>query len=233
MTCEQAAQHIIDDLTGNLAPAEARQLRDHLATCDACRAEAGGLEQTWADLGRLASPAAGPSGVARLAERLAPSDGAGRAPVGSRRRLAPMALALAASVLVGLFAGYQAGRAGGDAPVQPGLGSEYLLLLRGPPGGLRVAGVSESELVEEYRDWALALQEEDVLLGAERLAASSGLWVAGVEGRRVAPELADAPFISGYFLVRVPDADAALAAARLGPHIKYGGTIEIREIAVN
>jgi hypothetical protein len=47
------------------------------------------------------------------------------------------------------------------------------------------------------------------------------------------PDLADAPFISGYFLVQVPDADAALDAARRSPHLKYGGTIEIRAIAVN
>lgn len=231
MTCEQAAQRIIDDLTGNLAPAEVRQLQEHLATCDACRAEASGLEQTWADLGRLAAPAAGPSGVARLADRLAPSHrGAGRAPGGRPRRAGPMIGALAASVVMGLLVGYQIGQAGGEGAVVAPQGSEFLLLLREPAGGLQVSGVSEDELVGEYSAWGRALRDDGAWLDAARLEASPGRWVAGPQGRPVVPELAGAPFITGYFLVQMSDGDAALAAARQSPHLKYGGTIEIREI---
>ncbi len=143
-------------------------------------------------------------------------------------------MAIAASAVLGLFVGYQGGQVGSQGAVESGLASEFLLLLREPAGGLPAAALpSQTELVREYREWALVLEEEGRLAGAERLEAPSGFWVTGAEGRRVAPELADAPLIGGYFIVRASDADAVLETARQSPHLRYGGTIEVREIAAN
>ena len=58
MKCEQAAQLIVDDLTGNLSSAESEELRRHVETCASCRAEAESLRETWQDLGELAAPVA-------------------------------------------------------------------------------------------------------------------------------------------------------------------------------
>jgi hypothetical protein len=36
--------------------------------------------------------------------------------------------------------------------------------------------------------------------------------------------------MSGFFLIRANDRDEALAVARTHPHLRYGGSIEVREI---
>ena len=36
--------------------------------------------------------------------------------------------------------------------------------------------------------------------------------------------------LSGYFVVRAADIEQAIAIARASPHLRHGGTIELREI---
>jgi HEAT repeats len=55
MQCEQVRERLTDLLTGE-AGADLEALRQHLAACSGCRAEADELEQVWSALGAVPSP---------------------------------------------------------------------------------------------------------------------------------------------------------------------------------
>ena len=47
MRCEDVNGHLADHLTGGLSPPRRQELQQHLDACQACRDEAGGLEESW------------------------------------------------------------------------------------------------------------------------------------------------------------------------------------------
>ncbi len=51
MKCEEAMERINDRLTGDLDPATLDALRDHLAGCTGCAAEARAMQSLWDGLG--------------------------------------------------------------------------------------------------------------------------------------------------------------------------------------
>src|SRR5215210_5721248 len=98
------------------------ELRAHLATCAACRAEVEGLRALWADMGRLAVPAPRPAG----------------APWAMRRRrgwrtYTLAAAALAASFLLGVVVENRLAPQPTPLAAAAG-GQQFLLLLHEPPG---------------------------------------------------------------------------------------------------
>lgn len=132
-----------------------------------------------------------------------------------------------AAAAAGLFlfvAGYQAGGAAAPAPApDESTGGHYLLLLHEPPGGLVVPGATEPDLVAEYGAWARELAGEGRLLQGEKLAAARATVGDLVEGSGPSE-------ITGFFVVRAGDLEAATALARTCPHARHGGTIEVRPI---
>jgi len=50
---------------------------------------------------------------------------------------------------------------------------------------------------------------------------------SGLQGQNLHEEHSS---LGGYFLIKAQDMNAALAIARTCPHLKYGGSIEIRPI---
>lgn len=140
---------------------------------------------------------------------------------GRRRALA------AAAALAIFFAGYAAARVGG-MPSRATANDEgsYLLLLREPAGNPLPAPEGEAAVVAEYAAWAGEQARMGRLILGEKLAdtgdlvAREGAATAGSEGTRV----------TGLFLVRAPDLDTARAIARTCPHVRRGGTIEVRPI---
>lgn len=232
MKCEQAAQLIVDDLTGNLSSAESEELRRHVETCASCRAEAASLRETWQDLGKLAAPAPGAAGVARLADQLAGS-GAPPAPATSWSGNWKVGTAIAASLMLSLIVGYGIGARSLVVPDEQA-GLEFLLLLRepmNPPPG--VVMPSSDQAFREYGEWATQLANQGLLIAAEPLEENGGVWLSGPGGAMSAMDPGNAPNIGGFFLIRADDVESAIETARESPHLKYGGTIELRAVAGN
>jgi len=63
MTCEEMEERMSDWLAGTLDDATLAELRDHLATCDGCAADARAFERLWSEL--EAAPAETPSAEMR------------------------------------------------------------------------------------------------------------------------------------------------------------------------
>lgn len=106
----------------------------------------------------------------------------------------------------------------------PAVSGEYLLLLHETPESL---GASEPDQVQEYTRWARQLDDAGTLKSGEKLTATiSSLSEKGT----VADENFGPGRVSGFFLLYAPTYEEALAIARTCPHLKYGGTIEVRQI---
>jgi hypothetical protein len=88
----------------------------------------------------------------------------------------------------------------------PPVQSEFLFLVR---GDAPAATVPEETLIREYGAWATALAGDGRLLGGEKLTDAD---------------------VSGFFVVAADDYREAVEIADRSPHVRYGGTFEIRQI---
>ena len=125
-----------------------------------------------------------------------------------------------ALLLVGGAGGFLArGPVGGPGPAPE---SAYLFLVRGEEPD---EAVPEEALVREYGAWARELAGRGKLLGGDKLADEPGRWVSGTgEDARTGSD------VSGYFVIAASDYAEAIEIANGSPHIRYGGTFEIRQI---
>ena len=98
--------------------------------------------------------------------------------------------------------------------------ADYVLLLRTS----QEQKASEVR-VREYVLWAGQAHERGQLVGGEKLAREA-LLLEGNESMHEAGE------IGGFFLIRARGVDEAVRIARDSPHLRYGGTIELRAIEV-
>lgn len=158
-----------------------------------------------------------------------------------RGRLAPARprwirplLQTAAAVLL-LVGGVVLGRwtdgAAGPGPEQD-TEAHFMLLLYEPPGWSREA---EAERVEEYGAWARRLAEEGRSVTGAPLEAVEQVLVpepgerdatAGPDGE---PEGLS---LGGYFLIGADDFASAVEVAESCPHLRHGGTVVVRELAL-
>lgn len=140
----------------------------------------------------------------------------------SPRSRAPLPRLAAAAAAILLFAaGYVlGGLSAASAP--PEAGGRYLLLLREPSGAPITGAAGEAEFVREYSTWARERAQAGQLELGEKLAVTRAV-VGGAA-------LDGSTEITGLFIVRAPDLDTARAIAATCPHVRYGGTIEIRPI---
>jgi hypothetical protein len=139
-----------------------------------------------------------------------------RAGSGGARRWA----ALAAAALL-FLAGLAVGRRQAD-PVLPALESpRFVLLLHEEGGRMAVPAGGEAELIEEYRRWAIGLNEAGQEISGEKLK-DGGRMLGAAEQAEMT--------LGGYFIITAPDYDAAVDIARECPHLRHGGRIEIRQI---
>ena len=106
---------------------------------------------------------------------------------------------------------------------------EYLLLLR---SGTMVEGstTDEAARVREYGAWAGDLHRRGLLVSAEKLSDEAQVLSASAmtEGTAATSENA----VRGFFLIRSSSTEEALRIARECPHLRHGGTIEVRPIVV-
>jgi hypothetical protein len=247
MNCENVREEIVErlvrgDRPSSVANAEhARAVEEHLASCDGCRAEADRLRALWGELGALSAPAAPVrTGAEARVARLVDARGS-RGARGSVRHLTPLLLSLAAMLLVGLALGRWLGvpRNGptasprGTVAVTPSADAraQFILLLQGPAAAADAPAPSADEvraLVAEYGQWAQRLRQAGTLVSAEKLS-DEPFQVLSRDGARQPPRGA-ADELGGFFVIRAADADEAHRIARQSPHLKYGGTIQVRRI---
>lgn len=217
MKCEHVVDLIVDSLMDTLDDGQRRDLTAHIASCKSCAAEAERMGALWSGLGELSLPPAAPHAAVAFGRRLAT--------LRRQRRYAPV-LSTAAGIvllLIGGAGGYLL-RGDGSPPSVPAMGaSAFLFLVRGEEPQ---AVVSEDSLVGEYRAWASSLAQEGRLVGANKLMDEPGRWISAA----TAGETRTRSDVSGYFLISAAGYNEAVEIARSSPHIRYGGTFEIRQV---
>lgn len=134
-------------------------------------------------------------------------------------RLRRIAAALAAGILM-FVAGYAMGQ---RAPGPPNETSRFVLLLY-EDSAFHYPG-SGAEAVAEYSRWARSLEERGYLEFAEQLGGASEALPAVSSAGQMAAQ------ISGMFIIRAATLDEAKRLAAESPHLRYGGTVAVRNIA--
>jgi hypothetical protein len=175
----------------------------------------------------------GPSAPAALEARVVAAlrgqgllgEGAG-ARGGGWRRGALLAAGLAAS-LAAFALGWWARGPGLAAPAAaPAGAARYVLLIHDT--GTELPAAQEAALVREYGEWAAGLRRRGVAINGEKLEESRTVLASG--GRRD-ERGSSRGALAGYFLLDAADPAAALAVAESCPHLRHGGTVELRRIA--
>jgi hypothetical protein len=186
-----------------------------------------------AEAAALRALRSGPSVPAEMEDRVvAALHDEGLLAGGSRSR-APRARPerLAAWIGAGLAASLSAFAVGwwvrGAVPVAAPSGDAYVLLLHDT--GVALPAAEEGRLVAEYGAWAADLRRRGVDIDGEKLEDSRTLLDAGRS--RVDPGPSRGA-LAGYFVVRAASPEAALAVAEGCPHLRHGGSVELRRIAV-
>jgi hypothetical protein len=111
---------------------------------------------------------------------------------------------------------------------------EYMLLVYSEEDALKSLPQAQVQgIVDAYTVYTQALRDADVLRGSNRLRPTSAATTVRVANGRT--QALDGPFaetkeqLGGYYMIDVPDLDAALAWAARCPGAQYGG-IEVRPI---
>ncbi len=119
-----------------------------------------------------------------------------------------------------------------QSPTDPRTDDEQYLLVLLETQAVVETGIPESELIDEYSEWARALGEEGTLLDGEKLEDTIRLLRQSPGGVVVeSSKIADHKIaIGGYFVIQAGSYDKATQIAASCPHLKYGGSIELRKI---
>ena len=116
---------------------------------------------------------------------------------------------------------------------QPAISPDFMLVLRqNREQSLHRPAEETLRLVKEYGNWARQLGHQGVLADGEKLKDEVRV-LSVVDGRTVAsnnPADLRQANIAGYFLIKAQNYEQAIRVAESCPHLKYGGTIEVREI---
>ena len=80
----------------------------------------------------------------------------------------------------------------------------------------------------EYRSWAMRLRASGALVMAEKLADDPVTLLTATGASELPHNSADE--LGGFFLVQVADSAEAFRIARECPHLRHGGTVQVRRI---
>ncbi len=111
---------------------------------------------------------------------------------------------------------------------------QYLLMIHGDEAGMERATKAQIDgMLAAYGAYTKAMQEADVMRGGERLHPSASATVVRAPGGKT--QILNGPFaeikeqLGGYYVIDVPDLDAAIAWAARCPGAQFGA-IEVRPI---
>ena len=136
----------------------------------------------------------------------------------ARGRFVGHAAIVAGLLLVGVL-GFLGGKMGTPQPDR----GDYLLILRTGAGQTAAPGPEEeTRLYNEYAAWYRAALERGEMVAGEKLADDVSVLPAG--------DALDGRTIEGFFLIKASTDREAERIASGCPHLRYGGTIEIRKI---
>ena len=141
-------------------------------------------------------------------------------------------LAVAASLLLFVLGTLAGARWGATPETKTGAG-EFMLVLRSAAGQSPAPAPEEvRQRVGEYSEWAGRLRRQGVRVGGERLRREARILRGADGGVAVSEESSEASqdAIAGYFLIEARSYEQAVKVAEGCPHLKYGGTIEVRQI---
>jgi hypothetical protein len=113
--------------------------------------------------------------------------------------------------------------------------ASFMLLLHRPVERSRPLGDPQTvaKVTREYMDWADRTRAAGRLKAGSKLTDDAGRILRN-QGGRVATT--DGPFVEskeivgGYFLISAGDYDEACRIAAECPHLKYGSSIEVRQV---
>ena len=151
-----------------------------------------------------------------------------------------MKLSVAVGSLVALAAIFVAGVSVGTKQSEPvpvanvETAPQFMLLLftEPRPEPVNAQPMNEEQfaaMIAEYRGWGEELATQGLFIGAEKLKDTCTL-MSGREAETVSNKLPEGRVLGGYYLIRANDLEHAQQLATSHPHLKYGGTIEIRPI---
>ena len=98
----------------------------------------------------------------------------------------------------------------------------FVLFLYDAPSEPAMTDAQMQERVSEYRNWAIGLRKRGAAITGEKLTRE--------RQERLGPAATGAAPLGGYFVISARDWDTAMDVARSCPHLKHGGTIEVRQI---
>ena len=111
---------------------------------------------------------------------------------------------------------------------------KYMLLIYGNEAGQQAASKADADrMIAAYRAYTEALQKAGVLAGADRLQGSTSATTVRVTNGKT--NVLDGPYaetkeqLGGYYMIDVPDLDAALSWAGRCPGASHG-VVEVRPI---
>jgi hypothetical protein len=108
--------------------------------------------------------------------------------------------------------------------------TQFLLLLYEGPAYHQAPAGEEAARVREYADWAGERAARDELVAGEKLRDEADVVLRGEGTAAPVVPAAGSERLAGFFVVRAASAARAQEIARSCPHLRYGGSIVIREI---
>lgn len=228
-------ERILAFIEGRLEESDRRVFLDDLAA-DPELAQ----DVRWAAAGLEAAESLAEAPGAGAAGRETSSGALGTGP----RPISPWWVAAAAAAAVALAVPgtlwLTGGGPGGGGEVLPAQASQpvspdpsFVLVLHGLwPDRAEVGEAETQRRAEEYWGWTTSLAESGQLLAAGDLRWEPGSRL-GPSGQVVpvgADEVDQPSFVVGMFAVRAESYDEALAVARDCPHLRYGGSVSVRQV---
>jgi hypothetical protein len=113
---------------------------------------------------------------------------------------------------------------------------DFLLLLHRPAGAPPALSPAQiAAVTRDYMGWTERMHVEGRVKAGEKLTNDAGRIMRSNGGRVI---VTDGPFaeskelLGGFYLITARDYDDASRIAESCPHLKYGGSIEVRQIDV-
>ena len=111
---------------------------------------------------------------------------------------------------------------------------DFILLLHRPAGAPPTLSPDQmSAMTKDYMGWNQRLRAEGRIKAGEKLTFDAGRVMRSAGGRVI---VTDGPFaeskelLGGFFLITGRDYDEVCRIAESCPHLKYGGSIDVRQI---